>query len=176
VQRLRVAIPEISFAVESNDHYQREIGYIPKWDIGLDNVGVERIEGGVRVPALKLLARCSNLEYTSDEMVTIAHKTIGDLATVTHSAANDSLIEISALNVSKGATLEMMAKRLGLTADDCVSFGDNPNDFSMLQWTSRSYAISDGHPQAPLHAKAVAEPCEQDGVAKIIEELLVLPA
>jgi len=70
----------------------------------------------------------------------------------------------------------MMAKRLGLTADDCVSFGDNPNDFSMLQWTSRSYAISDGHPQAPLHAKGVAEPCEQDGVAKIIESLLDLPA
>jgi len=175
VQRMRTAMPEISFAVESNDHYQREIGYIPKWDIGLDNVGIERIEDGVRVPALKLLGRCSNLEYTSDEMVTIAHKTLGDLATVTHSAANDSLIEISALNVSKGATLEMMAKRLGLTADDCVSFGDNPNDFSMLQWTSRSYAISDGHPQAPLHAKGVAEPCEQDGVAKIIEALLDLP-
>ena len=176
VQRMRIAMPEISFAVESNDHYQREVGYIPKWDIGLDNVGIERIEDGVRVPALKLLGRCSNLEYTSDEMVDIAQKTIGDLATVTHSAANDSLIEISALNVSKGATLEMMAKRLGLTADDCVSFGDNPNDFSMLQWTSRSYAISDGHPQAPLHAKGIAEPCEQDGVAKIIESLLDLPA
>jgi hydroxymethylpyrimidine pyrophosphatase-like HAD family hydrolase len=176
VQRMRVAIPEISFAIESNDHYQREIGYIPKWDIGLDNIGIKKIEDGVRVPALKLLARCSNLEYTSDEMVVIAHKTVGDLATVTHSAANDSLIEISALNVSKGATLEMMAKRLGLTADDCVSFGDNPNDFSMLQWTSRSYAISDGHPQAPLHAKGVAEPCEQDGTAKIIEALLDLPA
>jgi hydroxymethylpyrimidine pyrophosphatase-like HAD family hydrolase len=46
----------------------------------------------------------------------------------------------------------------------------------MLQWTSRSYAISDGHPQAPLYAKSVAEPCEQDGVAKVIEALLDLPA
>jgi hydroxymethylpyrimidine pyrophosphatase-like HAD family hydrolase len=46
VQRMRAVMPEISFAVESNDHYQREIGYIPKWDIGLDNVGVEKIEDG----------------------------------------------------------------------------------------------------------------------------------
>jgi hydroxymethylpyrimidine pyrophosphatase-like HAD family hydrolase len=173
---MRIAMPEISFAIESNDHYQREIGYIPKWDIGLDNIGIEKIEYGVRVPALKMLARCSNLEYTSDEMVEVAHRTLGNLATVTHSAANDSLIEISALNVSKGATLEMMAKRLGLTADDCVSFGDNPNDFSMLEWTKRSYAMSDGHPQAASFAKSVAEPCEQDGVAKIIETLLDLPA
>jgi hypothetical protein len=176
VQRMRVAMPEISFAIESNAHYQREIGHIPKWDAGLDNIGIVKIEDGVRVPALKILGRCSNLEYTSDEMVDVAHKTIGHLATVTHSAANDSLIEISALNVSKGATLEMMAKRLGLTADDCVSFGDNPNDFSMLEWASRSYAMSDGHPQAPSFAKNIAEPCEQDGVAKIIETLLDLPA
>jgi hydroxymethylpyrimidine pyrophosphatase-like HAD family hydrolase len=70
----------------------------------------------------------------------------------------------------------MMAKRLGLTAEDCVSFGDNPNDFSMLQWAGRSYAMTGGHPHAPSFAKAVAEPCEADGVAKIIEELLDLPA
>jgi len=175
VQRMRIAMPEISFAVESNDHYQREVGYIPKWDIGLDNVGIERIEDGVRVPALKLLGRCSNLEYTSDEMVDIAQKTIGDLATVTHSAANDSLIEISALNVSKGATLEMMAKRLGLTADDCVSFGDNPNDFSMLSWADRSWAMADGHPDLMKYAKFQTDAHQEDGVAKVIERLLGLP-
>jgi hypothetical protein len=109
-------------------------------------------------------------------MVEVAHRELHDLVTVTHSTSRDSLIEISALNVSKGATLAMMAGRLGLTADDCVSFGDNPNDFSMLQWASRSYAMSDGHPAAPTFATAIAEPCTDDGVAKIIEQLLDLPA
>ena len=109
-------------------------------------------------------------------MVEVAHRELKDLVTVTHSTSNDSLIEISALNISKGTTLAMMAKRLGLTADDCVSFGDNPNDFSMLKWASRSYAMSDGHPEAPTFATGVAEPCEADGVAKIIEQLLDLPA
>ncbi len=109
-------------------------------------------------------------------MVEVAHRELQDLVTVTHSTSRDSLIEISALNVSKGATLAMMAGRLGLTADDCVSFGDNPNDFSMLQWASRSYAMSDGHPAAPTFATAIAEPCTADGVAKIIEQLLDLPA
>lgn len=176
VRRMRIVMPEMSFAVESNNHYHREIAYIPKWDIGLDNVGVEKIEDIISKPALKILGRCSNLEFTSDQMVEVAGRELHDLVTVTHSAANHSLIEISALNISKGRTLEMMAERLGLTADDCVSFGDNPNDFSMLSWTSRSYAMSDGHPDAPSFAKAVAEPCESDGVAKIIEQLLDLPA
>lgn len=176
VRRMRIAMPEMSFAVESNDHFHREIAYVPKWDVGLDNIGTERIEDVISKPALKILGRCSNLEYTSDEMVDVARRELNDLVTVTHSAANDSLIEISALNVSKGTALKMMAERLGLNADDCVSFGDNPNDFSMLQWTTRSYAMSDGHPDAPSFAKAVAEPCRADGVAKIVEQLLDLPA
>jgi len=176
VRRMRIAIPEMSFAVESNDHYHREIAYVPKWDIGMDNVGVGKIEDAITRPALKILGRCSNHEFTSDEMVEVAHRECKDLVTVTHSTSKDSLIEISALNISKGATLEMMAKRLGLTAEDCVSFGDNPNDFSMLQWAGRSYAMTGGHTHAPSFAKAVAEPCEADGVAKIIEELLDLPA
>jgi Cof subfamily protein (haloacid dehalogenase superfamily) len=176
VRRMRIAMPEMSFAIESTDHYHREVAYIPKWDIGLDNVGVEKIETVMVQPVLKILGRCSNLEFNSDEMVEVAGRELHDLVTVTHSAANYSLIEISALDISKGRTLEMMAARLGLTADDCVSFGDNPNDFSMLSWTARSYAMSDGHPDAPTFATAVAEPCESDGVAKIIEQLLELPA
>ena len=176
VRRMRIAMPEMSFAVESNNHYQREIAYIPRWDIGMDNIGVEKIEEAMKRPALKILGRCSNHEFTSDEMVEVAHRELHNLVTVTHSTSRDSLIEISALNVSKGTSLEIMAQRLGLTAEDCVSFGDNPNDFSMLEWTARSYAMSDGHPDAPLFAKAVAEACEADGVAKIIEELLDLPA
>ena len=176
VRRMRIAMPEMSFAVESNDHYQREIVYIPRWDVGMDNIGVEKIEEAMKRPALKILGRCSNHEFTSDEMVEVAHRELHNLVTVTHSTSRDSLIEISALNVSKGTSLAIMAQRLGLTAEDCVSFGDNPNDFSMLEWTARSYAMSDGHPDAALFAKAVAEPCEADGVAKIIEELLDLPA
>jgi hypothetical protein len=176
VRRMRIAMPEMSFAVESNDHYHREIAYVPKWDIGLDNVGIGKIEDVITRPALKILGRCSNHEFTSDQMVEVAHRELHDLVTVTHSTSRDSLIEISALNISKGTTLAMMAERVGLTADDCVSFGDNPNDFSMLQWASRSYAMSDGHPDAPSFATAIAEPCEADGVAKIIEQLLDLPA
>ena len=39
-QRMRIAIPPISFAVESHDYYHREKSYIPRWDVGLDNIGV----------------------------------------------------------------------------------------------------------------------------------------
>ena len=175
VKRLRNAIPEISFAVESHNYFHREKIYIPRWDVGLDNVGVEKIEEVITSPALKVLARCSQQEHTSDEMLAIAKVELDGLATVTHSNPNDSLLEISALGVSKGMTLAKIAARLGIDASDCVSFGDNPNDFSMLEWCGRSFAMVDGHPEGPKHAKGIAGPCEEDGVAIIIEQLLELP-
>ena len=176
VERLRKVIPQISFAVESHNYFHREKAYIPRWDVGLDNVGVEKIEEVIASPALKLLARCSQQELSSDEMLAIAKIELEGIVTVTHSNPSDSLLEISALGVSKGLTLAKMAERLGIDAADCVSFGDNPNDFSMLQWCGRSFAMADGHPEGPLHAKGIAGPCEEDGVAIIIEQLLELPA
>ncbi|MEY4469274.1 MAG: hypothetical protein RLZZ87_598 [Actinomycetota bacterium] len=176
VTRLRRSIPEVSFAVESHNYFHREKAYIPRWDVGLDNVGVHAIEEIIKAPALKMLARCSQQNLSSDEMLAIASKELDGLVTVTHSNPHDSLLEISALGVSKGATLARMAERLGITADECVTFGDNPNDFSMLAWAGRSYAMASGHPDGAKYAKSIAGPCEDDGVAIAIEALLDLPA
>ncbi|MEI9907391.1 MAG: HAD hydrolase family protein [Actinomycetota bacterium] len=162
VRRLRRAIPEISFAVELHDYFHRESIYIPRWDVGLDNVGVEDIESIMTVPALKLLARCSQQELSSDQMLDIALTELDGLVTVTHSNPYDSLLEISALGVSKGSTLAEMAGRLGISASDSVAFGDNPNDFSMLRWAGRSYAMESGHPEGRENAKGVA-PSIDDG-------------
>ncbi|MEY3346255.1 MAG: hypothetical protein RLZZ581_1049, partial [Actinomycetota bacterium] len=114
-------------------------------------------------------------ELSSDEMLEIAIKELEGIATVTHSNPYDSLLEINAHGVSKGATLSKMAQRHGITAEQTVAFGDNPNDFTMLSWAGRSWAMADGHPHGKLHAKFIAEPHHQDGVAKEIEKLLELP-
>ena len=175
VKRLRAVIPPVTFAVEVNQQFHREKKYVPRWDIGADNVGVDQIEEVITAPALKILARCQNSEFSSDEMLALANKELTGIATVTHSNSTDSLLEISADGVSKGATLAKVASRHGLTADDCVTFGDNPNDFSMLTWASRSWAMADGHPDLMKHAKFQTDPHQEDGVAKVVERLLELP-
>jgi Cof subfamily protein (haloacid dehalogenase superfamily) len=175
VNRLRLAIPTISFAVEAHNYFHREKAYVPRWDVGLDNIGVHDITEIMESPALKILARCSDQELTSDEMLEIALKELEGVATVTHSNAHDSLLEINALGISKGATLSKMAERHGITAEESVAFGDNPNDFTMLSWAGRSWAMADGHPDGHKHAKFIADPHQEDGVAKEIEKLLELP-
>ena len=176
LKRLRQAIPGVSFAVESHNFFKREKSYVAMWDAGIDHEGCNQIEEVLTQPILKFLVRCSGHEFTSDQMLEIAEREIGELVNVTHSSPTASLLEISAKGVSKGETLALMAGRSGFSADDCVSFGDNPNYFSMLHWCGRSYAIADGHPDAQIHAKDVTEPHMEDGVAKIIEKLLDLPA
>ena len=175
VKRLRELIPHVTFAVEVDQQFHREKKYVPRWDIGADNVGAEKIEELIKRPALKMLARCAHGEFSSDQMLALASKALVGIATVTHSNSTDSLLEISADGVSKGATLGKMAARHGLTADDCVTFGDNPNDFSMLSWAGRSWAMADGHPDLMKHAKFQTDAHQEDGVAKVIERLLELP-
>ena len=58
VKRLRQVIPPVTFAVEVNQQFHREKRYVPRWDIGADNLGVEKIEEVITAPALKMLARC----------------------------------------------------------------------------------------------------------------------
>ena len=166
---LREHIPNISFAVEYGDEFHHEIAYIPRWDIGVDMQPTQKIEDRMVRPAFKMLARCSDYDMTSDEMLEIAQREAGHLATITHSNPTESLLEISANGVSKGETLAKVAERLGIAAEDCVSFGDNPNDFSMLAWAGRSWAMGDGHRDGIKYAKFVAEPHHTDSVARIIE-------
>lgn len=175
VKRLREVIPPVTFAIEANQEFHREKSYVPRWDIGADNVGVVKIEELITQPALKMLARCVDGEFSSDEMLALASKALTGIATVTHSNSTDSLLEISAHGVSKGATLSKIASRHGFTSEACVTFGDNPNDFSMLSWASRSWAMGDGHPDLMKHAKFQTDAHEDDGVAKVIERLIELP-
>lgn len=176
VRILREHVEGISFAVEYRDEFHHEKAYVPRWDVGVDVKPVDHIEERITEPAFKMLARCSNYEVSSDEMLRRAHLYAGELATFTHSNSKESLIEIAAVGISKGATLSKMAERAGITFEDAVTFGDNPNDFSMLQWAKRSWTFEDAHPDAKNHAKFVTGAHDDDGVAQIIEQLLQLPA
>ena len=173
VRRLREVIPHIAFAVDINGVFSKEKNYHTVYDIAESNL--EKIEEVMREPAMKMLARCAKQEFTSDEMLALAHNSVSDLVTVTHSNPLESLLEISALGINKGTTLARMAERAGIAAEDVVAFGDNPNDFPMLEWAGRSWAMADGHSDAPNYANFVADPHHHDGVAIVIEELLTLP-
>jgi Cof subfamily protein (haloacid dehalogenase superfamily) len=176
VIRLRKALPDVHFAFENHGDFRREKRYIARWDVGVDNEGMDDILDHAENGAVKLLVRGSDKLFDSDELLAAAHRVVGDIVTVTHSNPWESLLEISAHGVTKGDTLATLCERMKIDREDVVAFGDNPNDFSMLEFAGRSYAMSDGHPDAIKYATATAPPCDEDGVAQVVEELLNLPA
>lgn len=170
-RRLAVAMPGRALALETTDGFRREPEYQTRWDTGLEQVvgTLEELLADA-APVVKVLVR--DLGSTSDAMLATAREVLDGVAAPTHSNARDSLIEVMADGVGKASTLAEIAATRGVDAASVVAFGDMPNDLAMLQWAGRGYAMADGHPDVLAAADAVAPPCEEDGVAQVIESLL----
>jgi Cof subfamily protein (haloacid dehalogenase superfamily) len=168
---LRDAVPDATFAIETLAGFRREERYQTRWD-----TGAERLVGPLEdllvddPGVLKLL--CRNESGSSDELLEVAQTALDGIATPTHSNPHDTLLEVSALGVSKAATVAELATERGIAQSDVVAFGDMPNDLELLAWAGRGYAMSGGHPDAIAAAPYLAPRCEDDGVARVLEELL----
>ena len=81
-------------------------------------------------------------------------------------------LEIVAGEVDKGGALRALAEKLGVAREEIAAFGDAGNDVGMLEYAGRGYAMENASEdvlaRVPLHAPANTE----DGVARVLEELL----
>jgi HAD superfamily hydrolase (TIGR01484 family) len=167
---LRRRLPGAVFAVETLQGYRREPGFLPRHEVAQAMTGtLEHLLADDPV-VLKLL--CRLVGGAADAMLADARAVLAGVAEPVHSNSADHMLEISAPGVSKASTLARFAEQRGLGPDDVVAFGDMPNDVAMLRWAGRSYAMAGGHPEALQAADDVAPPCEQDGVAQVLERLL----
>jgi hydroxymethylpyrimidine pyrophosphatase-like HAD family hydrolase len=107
-----------------------------------------------------------------EDSMRLARRLLEGLGEAVHSDPRGRLLEIGAAGVTKATTLALLAAEHGLGPDDVVAFGDMPNDVPMLRWAGRGYAMHGGHPEAIAAADAVAPPCDEDGVAQVLEDLL----
>jgi hydroxymethylpyrimidine pyrophosphatase-like HAD family hydrolase len=170
-RRLRAAVPDVAFAVETMEGFAHEATYVARFDVGQE-LAVAPLDDLYTSPAIKLLARHETM--APDDLLAAAREAVGDLADVTHSST-DALLEISAAGVSKATALARFAADRGIDAADVVAFGDMPNDVAMLTWAGRGYAVEGAHPEAlAVVEHRVAGP-EGDGVAHELERLFALP-
>ena len=170
-RRLRDALPDVAFAVETLDGFAHEKAYRPRmWS--QDAVRrVADLEDLLDAPAVKLLARHEDLD--PDALLAAARRVAGDLVEMTHSSTS-GLLEISAAGVSKATTLARVCAQRGIDAADVVAFGDMPNDLPMLAWAGLSYGVASGHPDVLAAVDAVVDPPEAHGVARALETLFDL--
>jgi Cof subfamily protein (haloacid dehalogenase superfamily) len=169
-RRLREALPDIAFAVETGDGFAREESYVARWDTALARE-VDVLERIYDRPAAKLLVRHEGLG--PDDLLAAAREVAGDLVELTHSS-DSGLLEISAAGVSKATSLARLCARHGVDAVDVVAFGDMPNDLPMLAWAGTSYGVRGGHPEVLAAVDHLVDAPEHDGVARELERLFSL--
>ncbi len=82
--------------------------------------------------------------------------------------SGDSWIDIANRTVHKGAALAAIQKKYALARNECMAFGDYPNDLSMLAVCEESFCMANGHDSVKEVAKHIAPSNEEEGVMQVL--------
>ena len=91
---------------------------------------------------------------------------------VTASNSGADFVEVTAVGVDKGFGLARVCGEWAVAAAEVVAFGDQLNDIPMLSWAGTGVAMGNAHPDVLAVANRTAHTNVDDGVARVIEELL----
>lgn len=82
-------------------------------------------------------------------------------------------LEATVKSADKGRALDGICKAIGITADECMSFGDAGNDIPMLEFAKYSFAMANGSDECKASAKFIAKSNAEDGLAIAVEEYVL---
>lgn len=74
----------------------------------------------------------------------------------------------------KASGLRRLARRWGISPEQCAAFGDGGNDIEMLDYCGYSYAMANAPEDVKAAAKSVCPSNEEDGVLVTLEKLFGL--
>ena len=169
---VRKALPRALFCIEEATRWFSEEGF-DHWQISGPPDGEGQIERflGDDYRVVKLLVR--TFGFPSDELFKVVKPIVGDRGTTTFSATMaDGLVEITALGVSKGASLKQVCADLSIDPSDAAAFGDMPNDLTMLELVGYPYIVSDAHPMLRDRGFTIIGNHDESAVGRQIRSLL----
>lgn len=83
--------------------------------------------------------------------------------------------EITCCGINKAFGMQKYIDYAGIAKEDTVAFGDGPNDLDMLQFAATSVAMGNARDSVKQMAGYVADGIDEDGVAKALKELKLIP-
>ncbi len=82
-------------------------------------------------------------------------------------------LEIMPFGVNKGASLSKLLPKLGYSREQLIACGDSYNDMTMIGFAGLGVCMKNGEKDVKKIADVVADSCDDDGVAKIVEKYLL---
>lgn len=84
----------------------------------------------------------------------------------------DDFVDVHKKGIDKASALSFLAERRGIRPEEIMAFGNTENDVPMLRYAGVSYAVANADGVAKEAAGHICASNEEDGVAKVIEELV----
>lgn len=94
----------------------------------------------------------------------------GDTLSIYRSAPY--FIEIMAKGIDKAASLDRLAKSLGIKQEEVMAFGDGYNDLSMIEYAGMGVAMGNAVDEVKERANLVTLSNDEDGIAKVLSDYI----
>jgi Cof subfamily protein (haloacid dehalogenase superfamily) len=139
--------------------------------MGTDPELADDLVRSIRHPITKILAAAEPPLPT--EMAVLAREHFAGRAAVTIS--HPHFLEFTAPGVSKGRAIRWLARRHGIPLGAVLAIGDQWNDIEMLAEVGHGTAMPSAPAEVLAVARYVAPPLAKEGVARMIEALVLAP-
>ncbi len=83
-------------------------------------------------------------------------------------------VDVMKPGVNKGCAMRGIQQKLGISAAECMAFGDYLNDCELLQAVGESYAMENAHPALKALARHIAPSNDENGVMRVVRAALEL--
>lgn len=123
---------------------------------------------------LNAVNKCAFHERDSQEKIklleAVCEKEISEKAERYRVSAG--VLEIVPRGISKAVGVEKLVAHLGLQMDQVIAFGDYDNDAELLAKAGLGIAVENATEKVKASADLVIGPCDEDGPAKFLHELI----
>lgn len=161
--------PDGSVAVPADERQERLLSTFEALE-GVKQRRVADLEEHVKLagPPLKVIAISETPEASAREaLAALPHNTA-------HIFSAECHIEFLSPGVSKGDTLALLCKTLGIPLDAVMAFGDNHNDKEMLSLVGEGVAMKNANDAVKAVAARTCQwSNDEEGVARELEALLL---
>ncbi|MCQ2009807.1 HAD family hydrolase [Sporolactobacillus sp. STSJ-5] len=83
------------------------------------------------------------------------------------------LMQIMAKDISKSRAVSALCKKMNISMDSVMSFGDDWNDLDLFKACGYSVAMGNAEPELKPFASMTTATNDEDGVAQILEQLMI---
>ncbi|MBM7702082.1 Cof-type HAD-IIB family hydrolase [Metabacillus iocasae] len=136
---------------------------------GMPIVKVEHFVNAVNEPVVKVL-----MLQEANRLVEVEKKLQAELdGELSVMRSKPFFLEFTEVGVTKGTSLHLLIKKLGIKQEEVIAMGDSYNDLAMIEFAGLGVAMGNAPDDIKEIANHVTDTNMNDGVAKVVEEFVL---